>query len=123
MSPAMAKTTVIYNDSCPICSREVAAYRREADRAGVPVRFEGLDPEVLARHGLDRETAAKRFHVVEDGALLSGVDAFAALWERLPRWAWLARVVRLPGVRGVAGLAYDRLAAPALYAMDRRRRR
>ncbi|MDJ1006813.1 MAG: DUF393 domain-containing protein [Paracoccaceae bacterium] len=118
----MTPTTVIYNDTCPICSREVGLYRREAEATGAPVSFEGLDPERLALHGLDREAAARRFHVVRDGELLAGLDAFVALWALLPRWAWLARLIDRPVVRPVAGWVYDGIAAPLLYRMDRRRR-
>ena len=117
------ETTVIYNGSCPICSREVEAYRRDAERHGAPLRFEDLSVADLARHGLDADTAARRFHVVKDGRLLSGVDAFAVVWETLPRWRWLAGLVRSPVVRPAARLGYDHAAAPLLYALHRRRQR
>jgi predicted DCC family thiol-disulfide oxidoreductase YuxK len=117
----MEPLRIIYNDTCPICSREVGGYRRAAADAGAPVAFDGLDAPDLAELGLTRDTAARRFHAVRDGRLLSGVDAFAALWAELPRWRWLARVVTLPGIRTVAGLAYDHAAAPMLYALHRRR--
>lgn len=120
---AMEPLTVIYNDTCPICSREVGAYRREAEAAGCAIGFDGLDNADLAGFGLDREGAARQFHVVRDGKLLAGLDAFLALWAALPRWAWLARAIDRPVVRPAARFVYDRLAAPALYAMDRRRRR
>ncbi len=112
---------IIYNDTCPICAREVGTYRRAATAAGASVDFQGLDSPDLAALGLNRDTAARRFHAVRDGQLLSGVDAFAALWAELPRWRWLARVVTLPGIRTVAALAYDHVAAPMLYALHRRR--
>ncbi len=117
------ETTVIYNGSCPICSREVDAYRREAGRHGAPLRFEDLGTADLVRHGLDADTAARRLHVVQDGRLLSGVDAFAVVWETLPRWRWLARLVRMPVIGPAARLGYDRAAAPLLYALHRRRQR
>ena len=119
----MQRMTVIYNETCPICSREVAAYRREAEASGAAVEFNGLGSADLPGLGLDREQAARQFHVVRDGELLAGLDAFLALWAALPRWAWLARAIDRPVVRPVARVVYDRLAAPVLYAMDRRRRR
>ena len=118
----MGRMTVIYNDTCPICSREVDTYRRDAEADGCDIAFNGLSSD-LAAHGLDRESAARRFHVIEDGERLAGLDAFLALWRRLPRWAWLARLVDRPVVRPMARLVYDHVAGPALYAMDRRRRR
>ena len=120
----MSKLCVIYNDTCPICAREVGHYRRAAGKSGAPIRFDGLDGldgAELAAYGLDRDRAARRFHVVRDVQLLSGVDAFIALWSELPRWRWLARLVALPGVRDIAGFAYDHAAAPTLHALHRRR--
>jgi predicted DCC family thiol-disulfide oxidoreductase YuxK len=115
------RLTVIYNDTCPICSREVASYRREAEAAGLPLSFEGLASPERIQAGLTEDAAARRFHVVRDDEIISGVDAFAILWDRLPRWRWLARIVRLPVIHGLARAAYDRLAAPALFALHRRR--
>lgn len=117
------KTAILYNGSCPICSHEIAVYRREAEAGGLPLRFDDLDACNLAAWGVTPEDARRRLHVLRDGRVLSGVPAFIALWQVLPRWRWLARIVGLPGVRHVAVVVYDRLFAPALHAMDRRRRR
>ena len=117
------RTTVIYNDTCPVCSREVAGYRRMAARDGLEIEFAGLSDGVHARHGLNDEAAARRFHVVVEGELYSGLPAFAALWSRMPRLRWLSRMVRLPVLRTVFGGFYDYLAAPALFALHKRRQR
>ncbi len=99
--------TVYFDGSCPICSREVAAYRRMAgaerlrwvDAARCEAGAMGTD--------LDRETALARMHVRRaDGTLATGAAAFAELWSAIPRLAWLGRFARLPGVRSVAELAY-----------------
>lgn len=117
------KMTVIYNDSCPICSREVESYRRMTERGGLEVAYVGLSEETYQRFGLTADEAARRFHVLKGGRLLSGVPAFAALWNEMPRLRWLARLVQVWGVRWVARQTYDRLLAPALYAMHKRRQR
>ena len=36
-------TKILHNDTCPICSREVAGYARQAGRAGVALEIDGLD--------------------------------------------------------------------------------
>lgn len=81
------RTTVLYNAECPICSREIDLYRREARSSGMPLRFEPLTEGAPERHGLTPDEAARRLHVVRDGAVLSGFDAFRALWAALPRTA------------------------------------
>lgn len=117
----MENMRVIFNNSCPVCAREVGHYRRAAEAANLPISFHGIDAPEATACGLDRDAAARRFHVVKEGRVLSGVDAFAALWSELPRWRWLARVVSWPVIRPLAALAYDHVASPALYALHRRR--
>ena len=114
-------TTTIYNADCPICAREIAAYREYAAARDLPLRFQPLQTADLARLGLTPEDAARRLYVIRDGALLSGLPAFVALWSEMPRFRWLARLVSLPLVRPVARVTYDRVLAPALYAAHRRR--
>lgn len=114
------RPTVIYNGDCPVCAREIGVYRSRVGPDG-RLRFVDLNDADLAVLGLDRETAARRLHVLEDGHLLSGVEAFLALWRATPGFGWLARIFGLPGVRHVAGVVYEGLLAPVLYAMHRRR--
>ncbi len=109
--------TVIYNETCPICSREVAAYKRAANHAGADLSFGGL-PQA-ERFGLTPDEAARQFHVVESGRLHAGLDAFLIVWRRLPRWRRLAGAIDRPIVRPIARIAYDHVAAPALYALHR----
>lgn len=119
----MTQTThVLYNASCPICSREIDHYRKEAENCTLPVSFADLHDSDLDALGLSEEDALRRLHVVQDGRVLVGVDAFLALWAALPRWAWLARIVGSASIRPLARLLYERVAAPLLYALHRRRK-
>lgn len=115
--------TVIYNDTCPICSREVNQYRRVTDARGAEVLYAGLSDCALGVHGLTAEAAARRFHVVKEGQLIGGVPAFAVLWDEIPKLRWLAWLVRRPGINWAAALVYDHVLAPMLYAMHLRRQR
>jgi predicted DCC family thiol-disulfide oxidoreductase YuxK len=112
-------TRILYNDTCPLCRFEIDSYRRHA--VGLPLRF---DPLTQAQdYGLTPDQAARRLHVLENGQLLSGLDAFRALWAAMPRTRWLARITGLPVIRPVAAFVYDRLAAPLLYRAHLRRQR
>lgn len=114
-------TKVLHNDTCPICSREVAAYARQAERAGVALEIDGLD--AAPAWGLDRDDAARTFRVQQDGRIVEGLDAFRLLWARLPGWRWLAWLTGLPGIHWLADRGYRHVAAPALFALHRRRER
>lgn len=87
----MSDLTVYYDGGCPLCSKEIAHYRR-LDKPG-RIRWVDLMAagEELEQVGLDFETAMRRIHVREaDGRLVSGVPAFVAMWRRLPGYRMLA---------------------------------
>ena len=89
--------TVLYDGACPLCRREIGIYR--GLRPHAPVCFSDVSDDALALPpGTTREQLLARFHVRNrDGQLLSGAQAFLALWAALPGWRWLARAGRLPG--------------------------
>jgi predicted DCC family thiol-disulfide oxidoreductase YuxK len=113
--------TVIYNGDCPICSREIDVYRDRVTKAGGSLGFVDLNRVDLGAFGLTADDAARRLYVVRGDELLSGVDAFLLLWHETPGFQWLARGVGLPGVRQIAGLVYEWVLAPALFALHNRR--
>ena len=109
-------TSVLYNASCPVCSYEINHYAEYSRHAALPIRFDDLnDTDRLSEWDLDADTAARRLHVLKDGQLLAGIPAFIALWREMPRYRWLARLVRLPGVFQIACAVYDYALAPAIY--------
>lgn len=116
------ETEVLYNDTCPICSREVSQYAKLSTRAALPIRYDDLsNPQCLADWGVSAEDAARRFHVRKGGQIYAGIPAFIVLWQQIPQTCWLARIVGLPGVHWVANKVYDYILAPVLYAMHRHR--
>ncbi|MGA0114459.1 MAG: thiol-disulfide oxidoreductase DCC family protein [Burkholderiales bacterium] len=90
--------TVLYDGACPLCRREIGFYR--GLKSSSPVCFADVcDPLVTLPGGTTREQLLARFHVRDsDGRLLSGAEAFLALWAALPGWRWLALVGRVPGM-------------------------
>jgi predicted DCC family thiol-disulfide oxidoreductase YuxK len=113
------ETRILYNESCPICRFEIGAYRRRALADGLAFRFDTLDR--AEDWGLTADEAARQLHVWQNGQVLSGLAAFRALWSRIPRLRWLARVTGWPIVRPLVGLLYRRFAAPLLYRAHLRR--
>ncbi|MEO1092108.1 MAG: DUF393 domain-containing protein [Pseudomonadota bacterium] len=115
--------TVYYNGACPICGAEIAHYRRLATSAPLAWIDVSAEPSALDRFGIDAAGAERRLHAIAaEGDLLTGVDAFTALWRRLPRYRWLASLVGTPLVRPLAVALYERVLAPGLVWWNRRRR-
>ena len=105
--------TVLYDGACPLCRREIGIYRGlQPLESGAPVCFADVSdaalplPEALPP-GVTRDQLLARFHVrSRDGELLSGAQAFLALWAALPGWRWLALAGRLPGAAWVMEFTY-----------------
>ena len=101
--------TVLYDGACPLCRREIAVYRGlQPLRPDTPVCFADVSDIALpVPPGTTREQLLARFHVrAADGELLSGAQAFLALWATLPGWRWLALAGRLPGAAWTMERAY-----------------
>jgi len=104
-----AALTVLYDGACPLCRREIAVYRDlHPLQAGSTVSFTDISNSAVALpSGTTREQLLARFHVQgRDGQLLSGAQAFLALWAALPGWRWLALVGRFPGASWVMERMY-----------------
>ena len=77
----MAQVLVWFDGGCPLCRREIALMRR-LDR-GRAIRF----VDVASGEDtcpIDRAALLARFHASEDGRMLSGAAAFAAMWRAIP---------------------------------------
>jgi predicted DCC family thiol-disulfide oxidoreductase YuxK len=104
--PAAPGLTVLYDGACPLCRREIGVY--SALQPDTPVCYADVsDPQQALPGGATRQQLMARFHVqTGDGRLLSGAQAFLALWASLPGWRWLARAGRLPGAAWAMERAY-----------------
>lgn len=82
--------TVYFDGACPVCSREIAVYRKGPGGQGIRwVDVTRCEPTDLGPD-LTREAALARLHLrTPEGRLLSGAAAFADMWRLLPRWRWL----------------------------------
>ncbi len=117
------KTSVLFNANCPVCNFELQHYAQYAAANDLPIRFDDLNSGARDQWGLDADTAARRLHVLHEGALTSGIPAFLVLWAQMPKYRWLARFVGLPGIRQGASAAYDYVLAPVIYRWHLRRLR
>src|SRR3954452_15348714 len=77
----MAQLIVWHDGACPLCRREIALMRR-LDRRGA-IRFVDAANDG-ASCPIDRAALLARFHAREDGRMLSGAAAFAAMWRAIP---------------------------------------
>lgn len=95
----MTGLTVWHDGACPLCRREIALMRR-LDRRGAITFVDASDPATGCP--ANRDALLARFHAREDGRMLSGAAAFAAMWRAIPSLRPLGLAARNPIV--LAGL-------------------
>lgn len=103
--PSMAQVKVWFDGACPLCQREIALMRRldREDRIHfVDVSDEDAEPNCP----VDRADLLARFHAEEDGKVLSGAAAFAAMWRAIPMLRPLGRLARNPFILRVLERLY-----------------
>ncbi len=97
--------TVWFDGACPLCRREIALMRR-LDRAQ---RIEFIDVmDESASCPLDPAVLLARFHARENGVLLSGAAAFAAMWRAIPLLRPLGLLARISLILGLLEWSYVR---------------
>ena len=106
---------VLYNGSCPVCSREIIHYKQ----LSTTLEYQDLNTTDLDAWGVDKESAKKRLHVEHNGQMLIGVDAFILLWADIPRYRPLAWFAGLPVIKSIAHVVYEYVLAPTLYLINR----
>lgn len=92
----MTKLIVWHDGGCPLCRREIALMRR-LDRRGA-IEFVDITRAPTGTCPIDPTAMLERFHASEDGRLLSGAAAFAAMWRAIPLLRPLGLAARAPWV-------------------------
>jgi len=92
--PSGAALTVWFDGGCPLCTREIALFRRLDRRKAI--HFEdvsGSNPSCP----IDRAELLARFHAQETGKpIVSGAAAFAAMWRAIPVLRPFGEIARVP---------------------------
>ncbi len=88
-----ANLTVWFDGACPLCTREIKLMRR-LDRAQRIDFVDVGDPATACP--IDRSTLLARFHANENGQMLSGAAAFAAMWRAIPMLRPIGLAARNP---------------------------
>ncbi len=87
------KTDIViayYDGLCPVCVHEMKTYER---RGQGRVLLHDVNGDIPG--DIDRDAALKALWVRKsDGTLVTGWDAFIAIWERSPGFGWLAALTR-----------------------------
>jgi predicted DCC family thiol-disulfide oxidoreductase YuxK len=99
------RLTVWFDGACPLCLREIALMRR-LDRRGAIQFIDVAGEEAVCP--IDRAELLARFHARENGQLLSGAAAFAAMWRAIPLLRPFGLAARAPWALKILEALYVR---------------
>jgi predicted DCC family thiol-disulfide oxidoreductase YuxK len=105
MSARPTDLVIWYDGACPLCTREIALMRK-LDNGNAITFVDAATDEVVCP--IDRNDLLSRFHASEDGRMLSGAAAFAAMWREIPTLRPLGIVARNSFVLAVLEYLYGR---------------
>jgi predicted DCC family thiol-disulfide oxidoreductase YuxK len=100
----MNNLTIWFDGSCPLCRREIALMKRLDRRKAID--FVDLGQAAAGACPVEKADLLARFHARENGQLLSGAAAFAAMWRAIPLLRPLGLLARVPFVLAVLERCY-----------------
>ncbi|KLI63167.1 thiol-disulfide oxidoreductase DCC family protein [Aurantiacibacter marinus] len=99
------RITVWYDGACPLCRREIAFMQRLDRRTAI--RFVDVSEGQPESCPISQEDLLARFHVRDNGRILSGAAGFAAMWRAIPLLRPLGELARLPVMNRVFEKLYS----------------
>ncbi|PCI63968.1 MAG: hypothetical protein COB37_03175 [Kordiimonadales bacterium] len=125
---APACTTSYYNGACPICRSEMMRYKRHGEKAGAALNWVDIskpeNADALKDYAITQDMAYRRIYTIgADGKPAAGVDGLIKIWTEIPRWRWLATVLKWPVIHPVTAWLYEHVLARAIYDWNRYRMR
>lgn len=115
-------TRALYNSDCPVCDSEMRTYNAYSKQTGLPIAFEDLNQIDLSDWGVTEDQATRLLHVMHRGQLYVGYDAMLILWKQMPRFQWLERIGRIPGIYHICDWLYEKVVARIIYERHQRRK-
>ena len=101
-------TKVYYNESCSICRFEINHYKKFEEKIGW-IDITNNSSAVNETKKQPKELI-RRLHVLKDGQIYKGIDAFLIVWKELPKYKWLHNLVKTPIIYNLSYIAYECLA-------------
>ena len=100
---------VYYNESCSICRAEINLYKKQNIEE---IDWVDITNNIAAENetSKDDKTLLRRLHVIEDGKVFEGAEAFLLVWKKIPKYKFLYKFFKLPIIFTLFNFAYEIIA-------------
>ncbi len=107
------KTKVFYNKSCSICRFEINHYQKTKND------IEWVDINNVNESKLEtnknEKALLRRLHTKKNNKVFAGVDAFIEMWLEIPKYRFLAKIIRKPIIYHISWVIYEAFALILFY--------
>ena len=109
---------IFFNNSCSICRSEINVYKKQGIK-----QLEWVD--ITNNKDAERDTQKtnkdllRRLHVKSEGKIYSGAKAFIILWNRMPKFKLLGKILSTPIIFHIFYIMYE-IVAFFLYLKNRK---
>jgi len=105
---------VLFNNKCPICSREINHYKR-LDQSNINwIDINNIEDSSKIFGKTHRELL-RRLHVIYDEQVYQGIDAFIIIWKNIPKYRFLSKIISSPIIYQISYILYEMLALILFY--------
>ena len=100
---------VYFNNSCKICRSEINLYKKEKIK-----EIDWID--ITNNQSAEKETnkndkqLLRRLHVKTEDKILEGAEAFLVVWKKIPKYRFLYKFFKLPGIFSIFKFGYEIIA-------------
>ena len=109
---------VYFNNSCKICRSEINLYKKE--------KIEEIDWIDITNNELaeketnkDDKQLLRRLHVKDNDKVLEGAEAFLYVWQKIPKYRFLYKFLKLPIIFTIFNYVYE-IVAYFLYLKNKK---
>ena len=85
------KIKVFFNNSCNICKMEIDHYEKHSDDN---LEWVDITNNQEAKNLTSKSSAEllRRLHVIDNGKVIGGAEAFVIIWSKIPKYRFLAKI-------------------------------
>ena len=99
---------VFYNEDCSVCRLEINHYKKISKN----ILWNDINKtkNIKTKINISSRKLLKKLHVIDNNKILVGVDAFIAIWSKIPRYQLLSKIISMPIIYHIAIVIYEFLA-------------
>ena len=100
---------VYFNNSCKICKAEIDLYKKEKINE---INWVDITNNELAEKetSKDSKQLLRRLHVIDNGKISQGAEAFLLIWKKIPKYKFLYKFFKLPIIFTIFKYGYEMVA-------------